>query len=49
VDIETARRAGIECLSVLWGFRSREQLASAGATHFFESPEELSRFLTENP
>ncbi len=49
VDIETARRAGIECLSVLWGFRSREALSSAGATHLFETPRQLLRFLTENP
>ena len=49
VDVETARRAGIECLTVLWGFRSREELIAAGATRFFEAPCELQRFLTENP
>ena len=32
VDIETARNAGIPCISVTWGFRDREQLLEAGAT-----------------
>ena len=31
VDIETARNAGIPCISVTWGFRDREQLLEAGA------------------
>lgn len=31
VDIETAKNAGIDCISVAWGFRSREQLVSYGA------------------
>ncbi len=49
VDIETARRAGIECLSVLWGFRTEEELLSAGATKLFDTPEALGAFLTESP
>ncbi len=49
VDVETARRAGVECLSVLWGFRSKEELLSAGATRLFDTPEALAAFLTENP
>ena len=36
-DINTARNAGIQCVSVLWGFRSREQLAAAGGTLFAEN------------
>ena len=36
-DISTARNAGIQCVSVLWGFRSREQLAAAGGTLFAEN------------
>lgn len=31
VDIETAKNAGIDCISVDWGFRTREQLAESGA------------------
>ena len=36
-DINTARNAGVQCVSVLWGFRSREQLAAAGGTLFAEN------------
>lgn len=32
VDIATASAAGLPCISVLWGFRSREFLLSCGAT-----------------
>jgi len=42
VDVLTARNAGMPCLSVLWGFRSREDLEQAGATHFCEKPEDLA-------
>ena len=31
VDVVTARAAGVRCISVLWGFRDREVLESAGA------------------
>ncbi|MBQ8533207.1 MAG: HAD-IA family hydrolase [Clostridia bacterium] len=31
VDIETARNAGIPCISVSWGFRDIDQLENAGA------------------
>lgn len=37
VDVETALRAEITCIAVLWGFRDRDELASAGATHFAEN------------
>ena len=42
VDVLTARNAGVPCLSVLWGFRDRDVLTQAGATHFCETPAELS-------
>ena len=41
VDIQTARNAGIPCISVLWGFRDRPFLTTHGATSFIECPEEL--------
>ena len=47
VDILTARNAGVPCLSVLWGFRDREQLAEAGASHFCSSPRELPEILRQ--
>lgn len=31
VDLQTARNAGIDCISVCWGFRSREFLIGQGA------------------
>ena len=45
VDIATARAAGMDCASVLWGFRSREELLEAGASRLFETPEELEAFI----
>ena len=41
VDVQTARNAGIPCISVLWGFRDREQLVESGATVFIKHPREL--------
>ena len=41
VDILTARNAGLLCVSVLWGFRTREFLQAHGATTFIESPLQL--------
>lgn len=41
VDIETACNAGLPCISVDWGFRSREQLLSAGAQVIISDPREL--------
>lgn len=38
VDIETAKNAGIKCVSVLWGFRDREQLLVSGAELLIENP-----------
>ena len=47
VDVQTARNAGVPCLSVLWGFRDRETLLSAGADHFCEDPADLFNKLRE--
>ncbi len=41
VDLQTARNAGLPCLSVTWGFRSIQQLKEAGAQHLVHTPEEL--------
>lgn len=46
VDIQTAAYAGIACISVCWGFRSRDQLKQAGATHTASTLPELYRLLT---
>ena len=34
VDVLTARSAGVPCVSVLWGFRDREEMEAVGGTHF---------------
>ena len=41
VDVATARSAGLPCLSVTWGFRTREELLRAGAAVLVDTPEEL--------
>lgn len=45
VDVETASAVGCACLSCSWGFRSREQLISAGASRIVDTPDELGRVL----
>lgn len=41
VDLQTARNAGLPCISVLWGFRDRDFLLQHGATTLIEHPSEL--------
>ena len=41
VDIQTARNAGIPCISVLWGFRDRDFLLKNGAETLISTPSEL--------
>ena len=41
VDIETAKNAGMPCISVEWGFRDREFLLHYGAQKIISKPEEL--------
>ena len=45
VDIETARNAGLPCISVCWGFRDREQLVEAGAAEIAATAPELLALL----
>lgn len=48
VDFQTARNAGMECASVDWGFRTREQLVEIGAEHIFDTVQELEEYLLKN-
>lgn len=41
VDLETARNAGLPCILVSWGFRSRKALEPLGAEHLVDTAEEL--------
>ena len=43
VDVETAKNAGVDGIFVTWGFRTREQLAEAGARMIVDTPEALLR------
>ena len=45
VDILTASNAGVDCLSVTWGFRSADFLKQHGAQHLIERPSQLLDFL----
>lgn len=41
VDVLTAKNLGVKCLSVLWGFRDREELEQAGNQYFCADPRDL--------
>ena len=45
VDIETARNAGLPCLTVTWGFRQEEELREKGALVFAHTPAEVVEFV----
>jgi phosphoglycolate phosphatase len=40
-DMHCARAAGMTAIGALWGFRSREEIAAAGAHHLAASPAEV--------
>ena len=44
VDIQTAQNAGVACLSVTWGFRSKEFLIESGATLLADTPFEMLQY-----
>lgn len=44
-DVRTAKNAGIPCIGVTWGFRSREVLRSEGADYLIDTPKELLTLL----
>ena len=41
VDVLTAKNAGMPCLSVLWGFRDRQEIEAMGGNHFCSRTEDL--------
>lgn len=41
VDVITAKNAGVPCLSVLWGFRDRDEIEAQGGRYFCEDAREL--------
>lgn len=46
VDLQTAQNAGLPCISVSWGFRSRKFLAEQGARCIVDAPAQLQALLT---
>ena len=47
VDVLTAKNAGVPCLSVLWGFRDRQEIMQAGGSRFCDDVADLPRMLEE--
>lgn len=45
VDIETAKNAGMDCISVTWGFRDKMYLKKCGAAVFADAPYELENLI----
>lgn len=43
VDLATAKNAGLDCITVLWGFRDEEFLREQGAKVFAHTPDEVFR------
>lgn len=50
VDLQTAANVPMTCISVTWGFRTREQLLDAGASkeHMIKTPQELLPLLASH-
>ena len=44
-DYQTAVNASIKCISVLWGYRTKEELEKVGANHFVLEPKQLLTIL----
>ena len=40
-DMQTAINAGLHSVGVLWGFRKKDELISAGAKHIVSRPVEI--------
>ena len=47
VDVETAKNAGVKCLSVLWGFRDRDVIEQAGGKYFCTAADRLIEKIEE--
>ena len=44
-DVETAKNAGVRCLSAAWGYRGQAFLKEHGATTVIEQPEEVLEYI----
>ena len=49
VDVQFAHNAGMRCVSVNWGFRSVEEILSAGATCITGDPKKVPELVLSDP
>ncbi len=47
VDIITAANAGVDHIGCLWGFRTKDELVSAGAVNIAETPEQIIKYIVK--
>ncbi len=47
VDIQTAQNAGVDCISVTWGFKDKEFLLQNGGKVLIDEPKEILAFCKE--
>lgn len=47
VDVLTAKNAGVPCISVLWGFRDREEIEAAGGNYFCTDAKDLPAMIAD--
>ncbi len=45
VDVQTAKNAGVPCLSVLWGFRDRACMEAEGSRYFCDDPAQMPQII----
>ncbi|MGN1481682.1 HAD family hydrolase [Porcipelethomonas sp.] len=45
IDIKTGKNAGIKTIGCLWGFRTLEELVSAGADYIADKPSDIIKFV----
>ena len=48
VDIQTAKNADVQCLSVLWGYKDKDFLIQNNAKNLFENFEQMVEFILKN-
>lgn len=48
VDVQTAKNAGVDGIFITWGFRSREELAAAGAIRLADSAPQLLHMILQS-
>lgn len=44
VDVKTAKNAGVVCIGVTWGYRTKEILVQEGADYIIDNPSQLLNF-----